>query len=72
MSLAEILEGVKSLTLDEKQQLYDTVSEDLEKSQGISPDWFKPGAVYYPGTHLTVDQAGFDSFLEAYGMKAAE
>ncbi len=69
MSFAEIASSVKSLSLEEKLQLQSLVAEDLvESTNGISPEWFKPGMVAQTGSMVTTDEAGMRLIYEAAGI----
>lgn len=70
MSFAEIASSVKSLSLEEKLQLQSLVAEDLvESTNGLSPEWFKPGMVAYVTPPMTVDPDVLREIYAVAGLK---
>lgn len=70
MSFSELLESVKLLTLEEKQQLRDVLAEEIEPFAGLLPPGFeiKPGTVFQTGSMVTTDEAGLKLIYELAGI----
>ncbi len=70
MSFTEMLENVKLLTLDEKQQLRDVLAEQIDHFEGLLPPGFdiKPGVVFQKGSMVTTDEAGLKLIYEIAGI----
>ena len=68
------LEGVKLLTLEEKQQLRDVLAEEIEPFEGLLPPGFQytPGMVFQTGSMVTTDREGFRLICEAAGLPFEE
>lgn len=55
MSFTEMLEGVKLLTLEEKQQLRDALAETPPPKEDLD-NWFQPGMTAYMTPEMHVDE----------------
>ncbi|MFO0803338.1 MAG: hypothetical protein U0791_09485 [Gemmataceae bacterium] len=69
MSFTEMLEGVKLLTLEEKQQLRDALDDEFDPRSLLPPGFeIRPGMVFDTGYRITTDEAGLKLFYELAGI----
>lgn len=71
MSFIEMLEGVKLLTLEEKQQLRDALVEAPPLKEDLD-NWFRPGMTGFITPKLTTDEDGLRIMMGVAQSEDAE